>query len=131
MPCLVDGDYLIYACPPARQIFSINKKTWKVKVPGRCRATAPMAWAGAQGRKTIWSSDSNLNAFFHHDVATGNIFERIQLPDDAPVIHGAKLVGDYMYFCDDMGWLAGSRFRHVVIPRKRESVDLKSKNSIC
>ena len=57
------------------------------------------------GKKTIWSSDSNLNAFFHHDAVTGNIFERVQLPDDSPVIHGAKLVGDYMYACDDMGWM--------------------------
>ena len=106
---LVDGDYLIYACPPARQIFWINKRTWKVKttwpVPGN--RTHGMGWG--KDRKTIWSSDSNLNAFFHHDVATGNIFERIQLPDDSPVIHGAKPVGDHMYFCDDMGWMA--RFR--------------------
>ena len=43
---LVDGDYLIYACPPARQIFWINKKTWKVKttwpVPGN--RTHGMGW---------------------------------------------------------------------------------------
>jgi hypothetical protein len=102
---LVDGDTLIYACPPARQIFWINKKTWKVKttwpVPGN--RTHGMGWG--KDRKTIWSSDSNLNAFFHHDVATGNIFEKIQLPGDSPVIHGAKPVGDIMYACDDMGWL--------------------------
>jgi len=102
---LVDGDYLIYACPPARQIFWINKKTWKVKdtwpVPGN--RTHGMGWG--KERKTIWSSDSNLNAFFHHDVATGHIFEKIQLPDDSPVIHGAKPVGDTMYACDDMGWM--------------------------
>jgi hypothetical protein len=102
---LVDGDYLIYACPPSRLIFTINKSTWKVKstwpVPGN--RTHGMSWGA--GRKTIWSSDSNLNAFFHHDAKTGNIFERIQLPDDSPVIHGAKLVGEHMYFCDDMGWM--------------------------
>jgi hypothetical protein len=102
---LNDGDYLIYACPPARLIFTINKDTWKVKstwpVPGN--RTHGMSWGA--GRKTIWSSDSNLNAFFHHDAATGNIFEKVQLPDDSPVIHGAKLVGDDMYFCDDTGWM--------------------------
>ncbi len=106
---LVDGDYLIYACPPAGQIFWINKKTWKVKttwpVPGN--RTHGMSWG--KDRSTVWSSDSNLNAFFHHDVKTGVIFERVQLPDDSPVIHCAKLVGDQMYFCDDMGWMA--RFR--------------------
>jgi len=102
---LVDGDYLIYACPPARQIFWINKKNWKVKttwpVPGN--RTHGMSWG--KDRKTVWSSDSNLNAFFHHDAATGNIFEQVQLPDTSPVIHGAKLVGDWMYACDDMGWI--------------------------
>jgi len=106
---LVDGDYLIYACPPARLIFTINKKTWKVKstwpVPGN--RTHGMSWG--KTHDTIWSSDSNLNAFFRHDAKTGNIHERVQLPDDSPVIHGAKVVGDYMYFCDDMGWIA--RFR--------------------
>jgi hypothetical protein len=106
---LVDGDYLIYACPPARLIFTINKKTWKVKstwpVPGN--RTHGMSWG--KTHDTIWSSDSNLNAFFRHDAKTGDIHERVQLPDDSPVIHGAKVVGDYMYFCDDMGWIA--RFR--------------------
>jgi len=102
---LVDGDYLIYACPPARQIFTINKKTWKVKstwpVPGN--RTHGMSWG--KTKATIWSSDSNLNAFFLHDASTGVIKERVQLPNDSPVIHCAKLVGDYMYACDDMGWM--------------------------
>ena len=106
---LVDGDYLIYACPPARLIFTINKKTWKVKstwpVPGN--RTHGMSWG--KTKATIWSSDSNLNAFYLHDAATGAIKERVQLPDDSPVIHCAKLVGDDMYFCDDMGWMC--RFR--------------------
>jgi hypothetical protein len=106
---ILDGDYLIYACPPARQIFTINKKTWKVKsswpVPGN--RTHGMSWG--KTKAIIWSSDSNLNAFFRHDAATGVIKERVQLPDDSPVIHCAKLVGDDMYFCDDMGWMA--RFR--------------------
>jgi hypothetical protein len=102
---ILDGDYLIYACPPARQIFTINKDTWKVKAswPTPGNRTHGMSWG--PGRKTIWSSDSNLNAFFHHDAVTGTIFERVQLPSDSPAIHGAKLVGDQMYFCDDMGWM--------------------------
>ena len=102
---LLDGDYLIYACPPARAIFTIHKKSWKVKdmwpVPGN--RTHGMSWG--RTRDTIWSSDSNLNAFFRHDARTGNILERVQLPDDSPVIHCAKLVGDQMYACDDMGWM--------------------------
>jgi len=106
---LLDGDYLIYACPPSRTIFWINKKSWKVKttwpVPGN--RTHGMSWGST--RKTVWSSDSNLNCFFRHDAATGNIVERVQLPGDSPVIHCAKLVGEHMYICDDMGWMA--RFR--------------------
>jgi hypothetical protein len=102
---LVDGDTLIYACPPARLIFTINKKTWKVKstwpVPGN--RTHGMSWG--KTHDTIWSSDSNLNAFFRHDAKTGVIHERVQLPNDSPVIHGTKLVGDTMYACDDMGWM--------------------------
>lgn len=103
---LLDGDYLIYTCPPSRAIFWINKKTWKVKttwpVPGN--RTHGMSWG--KTRKTVWSSDSNLNCFFRHDAATGNIVERVQLPGDSPVIHCAKLVGEHMYICDDMGWMA-------------------------
>jgi hypothetical protein len=102
---LLDGDDLIYACPPARAIFTVNKKTWKVKdswpVPGN--RTHGMSWG--KTRATIWSSDSNLNAFFRHDAGTGTILERVQLPDDSPVIHGAKLVGDRMMVCDDTGWM--------------------------
>ena len=102
---ILDGDYLIYACPPARQIFTINKKSWKVKatwpVPGN--RTHGMSWG--KTHDTIWSSDSNLNAFFRHDATTGVIHERVQLPDDSPVIHCAKLVGDDMYACDDTGWM--------------------------
>jgi hypothetical protein len=103
---LVDGDYLVTAVPPARQIFWINKKTWKVKASWPVPGNRPHDMSWSRDRKTVWSSDSNLNAFFHHDVATGNIFEKVQLPDDSPVIHGAKLVGDHMYICDDMGWMA-------------------------
>ena len=106
---ILDGDYLIYACPPARQIFTINKKTWRVKstwpVPGN--RTHGMSWG--MDHSTIWSADSNLNCFFKHDAASGNITERLQLPSDSPAIHCAKLVGDQMYYCDDMGWMA--RFR--------------------
>ena len=106
---ILDGDYLITAVPPARAIFTINKKTWKVKstwpVPGN--RTHGMSWG--KTRDTIWSSDSNLNCFFRHDAKTGAIHERVQLPDTSPVIHCAKMVGDDIYFCDDMGWMA--RFR--------------------
>ena len=103
---LSKGDLLIYACPPARQIFTLHKKTWKVKSTWPTPGNRPHGMSWGDGRKTIWNADSNTNCFYHHDAATGEIFEKIQLPDDSPVIHGAKLVGDQMYFCDDMGWMA-------------------------
>ena len=39
------------------------------------------------------------------DQGAGHFLERVQLPDDSPAIHCAKLVGDQMIACDDMGWL--------------------------
>ena len=105
---LLDGDYLIYACPPARQIFWINKKTWKVKatwpVPGN--RTHGMSWG--KTRDTIWSSDSNLNAFFRHDVKTGNILSGCSFPTIAgdPLRQAG---GRPDVSCDDMGWIP--RFR--------------------
>lgn len=105
---VLDGDYLYYACPPARLIFVINKKTWKVKATWPVPGNRPHGISWGKDHGTLWSSDSNLNCFFRHD-AGGNIHERVQLPSDSPVIHGAKLVGDHMYICDDMGWIA--RFR--------------------
>lgn len=108
---LVDGDYLVTAVPPARQIFWINKKTWKIRatwpVPGN--RTHGMSWGKNEDKSVVWSSDSNLNCFFRHDGKTGVITERLQLPSDSPVIHGAKVVGDWMYISDDTGWMC--RFR--------------------
>jgi len=102
---LADGDYLIYACPPSRMIFTIHKKSWKVKATWPTPANRPHGLTWGADRKTIWNADSNTNCFYHHDAATGVIFEKIQLPDDSPVIHGAKLIGDYMVCCDDVGWI--------------------------
>ena len=81
---LTSGDHLIYVCPPSRAIFTINKKTWKIKDMWPTPGNRPhgISWGGPD-HKTIWNGDSNLNAFFHHDAATGDIFERIQLPSDS------------------------------------------------
>lgn len=102
---ILDGDYLVYACPPSRLIFSINKKTWKVRSAWPVPGNRPHGLSWGKIRDTIWSSDSNLNCFFRHDAHSGRILERVQLPSTSPVIHGAKLVGNYMYYCDDTGWM--------------------------
>ena len=69
--------------------------------PSAAAAPAPLAFQVNEGK--------NLNAFFRHDARTGNVVERVQLPDDSPVIHGAKLWNGYMVNCDDVGWIF--RFR--------------------
>jgi streptogramin lyase len=103
---LPKGDLLYVDVPPARMIFVIDKKTWIVQDMFPTAGDRPhdMAWADA-GKTKLWCSDSNLGAFFLHDAATGAISQRIQLPDDAPVIHGAKVHNGYMYYCDDVGWM--------------------------
>jgi hypothetical protein len=107
---LAKGPLLYVAVPPARAIFVIDKRTWDVIDEWQTAGNRPhdMSWADA-ARTKIWASDSNLNAFFLHDVATGQMSERLQLPSDSPVIHGAKIYNGYMYCCDDVGWMF--RFR--------------------
>lgn len=101
---------LFVGVPPARAIFVIEKKSWLVldEWPTASKRPHGSCWADAS-KDAMWVADSNLNAFFLHDASTGRIVERLQLPDDSPVIHGATLYNGYMYFCDDVGWMF--RFR--------------------
>lgn len=107
---LQKGNLLYVAVPPARSVFVIDKTDWVVQDYYGSAGNRPhdMTWTDA-GKTHFWASDSNLNAFFLQDAATGEISERIQLPDNSPVIHGAKLHDGYMYCCDDVGWMF--RFR--------------------
>jgi hypothetical protein len=91
-------------------VFVVDKRDWVVEDYYASAGNRPhdMAWADAD-KTRFWASDSNLNAFFLQDATTGEISERIQLPDNSPVIHGAKLYDGYMYCCDDVGWMF--RFR--------------------
>ena len=101
---------LYVAVPPARAIFVIEKKSWLVldEWPTASKRPHGSCWANSS-KDSIWAADSNLNAFFLHDASSGEIVERLQLPDDSPVIHGATLHNGHMYFCDDVGWVF--RFR--------------------
>jgi hypothetical protein len=107
---LVKGNLLYVAVPPARMIFVIDKTSWIVQnmIPTAGSRPHDMTWTN-DAKTHFWASDSDLNAFFLHDAATGQITERLQLPTDSPVIHGAKLWNGYMYNCDDAGWMF--RFR--------------------
>ncbi|HEX8302680.1 MAG TPA: hypothetical protein VF617_13670 [Sphingomonas sp.] len=110
--CILPKGNLLYVdVPPARQIFAIDKATWEVQLAFPTAGNRPhdMAWADA-AKTRLWCSDSNMNAFFQHDAATGQILERVNLPEGSPVIHGAKLHKGYMYMCDDVGWMNRVRF---------------------
>jgi hypothetical protein len=109
--CILQKGKLLYvAVPPARSVFVIDKTDWVVQdsYPSAGNRPHDMAWTDA-AKTHFWASDSNLNAFFRQNATSGEIDARIQLPDDSPVIHGAKLHDGYMYCCDDVGWMF--RFR--------------------
>lgn len=103
---IAKDDLLIYACLPARAIFSIHKKTWQVQDRWPTPGNRPLGlcWAD-QSRTSFWSADANLQTFYRYDTQSGKITERIVMPDNAPVVHGCQMVGSYMYFTDDTGWI--------------------------
>lgn len=99
------GNLLYYVCPPARQIFTIDKKTWEVQAAWFVPGNRPHGMTWDENHESLWNADSNLNAFYGFNIKTGDIFEKVQLPDDSPVVHGAKLHDGYMLMCDDVGWM--------------------------
>lgn len=107
------GDLLIYSNLSARAIFSVHKKTWIVQDVWPTPGNRPLGlcWADA-ARTSFWSADANLQTLYRYDLATGTILEGIQLPDGAPLLHGCQIVGNQMYFTDDLGWIA--RFKMPV-----------------
>ena len=100
------GDLLYIVSPPSRTIYTVDKKSWVVQARFPSPGNRPHGITWTDDKKThFWNGDSNLNAFFLYNASTGQITERIQLADNTPVIHCAKLVGDTMYCCDDHGWM--------------------------
>ncbi|HTW30529.1 MAG TPA: hypothetical protein VMD76_02560 [Candidatus Sulfotelmatobacter sp.] len=94
---------LYFACPPARRLFVMDPKSWEVQdfwpLPGN--RPHGVGWEG----DTLWVADSNLRAFFRHDIRTGNIIERIQLTEKDPLIHGATVHEGHLWYCDDVGYI--------------------------
>ena len=89
------------AVPPSRQIYCIDPATWVVEkmFPVAGNRVHGIGWEG----KYLWAADSNLNAFFKHDVETGAMREKIQLGDADPVPHGMTIWQGWMWYCDDVG----------------------------
>jgi len=92
---------LWFAVPPSREIYCIDPKTWEVLIKFPVAGNRPhgIGWEG----KYLWVTDSNLNAFFKHDVETGDIVEKIQLAETDPLPHGMSIWRGYLWYCDDVG----------------------------
>ena len=89
------------AVPPSRMIYRVDPKTWVIEQQFATAGNRPhgIGWEG----KYLWCTDSNLNAFFKHDIATGEIVEKIQLADSDPLPHGMTVNEGVLWYCDDVG----------------------------
>ena len=89
------------AVPPSRMIYRIDPEAWVVEKQFPAAGNRPhgIGWEG----KYLWETDSNLNAFFKHDIETGEIVERIQLSDSDPLPHGMTIRDGHLWYCDDVG----------------------------
>jgi streptogramin lyase len=92
---------LWFAVPPARSVYCLDPQTWIVQTKFSTAGNRPhgIGWEG----KYLWVTDSNLNAFFKHDPATGEMLEKIQLADSDPLPHGMTVWERHMWYCDDVG----------------------------
>ena len=92
---------LWFAVPPSREVYCLDPKTWIVESKFGTSGNRPhgIGWEG----KYLWVTDSNLNAFFKHDPATGEVLEKIQLADSDPLPHGMTIWQGTLWYCDDVG----------------------------
>ena len=92
---------LWFTVPPSREVYRIDPKTWVVETKFPTAGNRPhgIGWEG----KYLWVTDSNLNAFFKHDVDTGAIVEKIQLGENDPLPHGMTIWDGWMWYRDDVG----------------------------
>jgi sugar lactone lactonase YvrE len=89
------------AVPPSRMIYRVNPETWVVEQQFPTAGNRPhgIGWEG----RYLWCTDSNLNAFFKHDLVTGDIIEKIQLAESDPLPHGMSIWDGVLWYCDDVG----------------------------
>ena len=97
-----DGMLYISTLAP-RRLFILDPKTWEVQIYWELAGNRShgVGWDG----DTLWVADTNLKAFFRHDMKTGAIKEKIQLSDKDPVIHGATVKDGYLWYCDVAGYV--------------------------
>jgi hypothetical protein len=99
------GGLLYFVVPPARTLYVMDPRNWVVQDTWPTAANRPHGIGWAPEGDSIWVSDSNLLAFFRHDLKTGKIVEKIQLTEKDPIIHGASVHDGYMWYCDDVGYI--------------------------
>jgi outer membrane protein assembly factor BamB len=102
---------LWFAVPPSREVYCLDPKTWIVatKFPTAGNRPHGIGWEG----KYLWVTDSNLNAFFKHDPATGEMIEKIQLADSDPLPHGMTIWQGTLWYCDDVGVVCRMRMSSI------------------
>ncbi|MBI4904568.1 MAG: hypothetical protein HY820_13080 [Acidobacteria bacterium] len=95
--------------PPSQKIYRMDVKEWKPEKEFATAGDRPhgLGWEG----EWLWCVDSNLNAFFKHDVKDGRILERIQLTDNDPLPHGMTVWRGWMWYCDDVGVVCKFKLR--------------------
>ena len=89
------------AVPPSRMIYCIDPQSWVVQRQFPTAGNRPhgIGWEGDY----LWCTDSNLNAFFKHDLSSGKILEKVQLADSDPLPHGMSIRQGFLWYCDDVG----------------------------
>jgi len=96
---------LWFVVPPAKTVYRVDPKTFEVEHTFPSAGDRPhgVGWAGNRWRRWFWCVDTNLNAIFKHDPATGEITEKIQRADRDPLPHGMTIWKGTMWYCDDIG----------------------------
>jgi streptogramin lyase len=97
-------DGLLYLSTMAsRRVYVLDPKVWEVQAmwPVAGNRSHGVGWEG----DTLWVADTNLRAFFRHDMKTGEIVEKIQLTEKDPVIHGVTIHDGYIWYCDVAGYV--------------------------
>ena len=82
-------------------VYRVDTDKWLVEASFATVGNRPhgIGWEG----RFLWVTDSNLNAFFKHDPATGAVVEKIQLADSDPLPHGMTIWKGALWYCDDVG----------------------------
>jgi sugar lactone lactonase YvrE len=95
--------------PPSQTVYRMDPKAWKEEFKFSTAGDRPhgLGWEG----DWLWCVDSNLNAFFKHDIKTGKIHERVQLTDADPLPHGMTIWNGWMWYCDDVGVVCKFKLR--------------------